>query len=117
MSTWAGNLIKQARLDRGLSQRELARRAATSQATISAYEKGDKSPSLDTLARIVRAAGLDLRISLAPYDDHDDWVAAYEASLSKTHRGRRRKQDLSAINRARKQRGLAPVTDDDLVGA
>lgn len=83
MSTWAGNLIKLARHDSGLSQRALARRAGTSQATVSAYEAGRKSPSLDTLARIIRAAGLDLRIRLEPYDDHDDVMAAYEASLPK----------------------------------
>lgn len=82
MSTWAGNLIKQARYRSGLSQRELARRAGTSQATLSAYESGRKSPSLDTLARIIRAAGQDLRIKVVPYDDHDDVMAAYEASLS-----------------------------------
>jgi len=82
MSSWAGNLIRLARHDSGLSQRELARRAGTSQATLSAYEAGRKSPSLDTLARIVRAAGQDLRVRLERLDDHDEWVAAYEASLS-----------------------------------
>lgn len=81
MSSWAGNLIKIARLEAGLSQRELAARAGTSQATLSAYEAGRKSPGLDTLERIVRGAGFDLRITLEPHDDHDEWVAAYEASL------------------------------------
>lgn len=81
MSMWAGNLIKLARSDAGLSQRELARRAATSQAAIAAYESGKRSPTLDTLARIVRAAGQDLRIQVVPYDDHDDAMSAYETSL------------------------------------
>ncbi len=81
MSTWAGNLIKIARRTATLSQRELANRARTSQATLSAYESGKKSPTLDTLTRIVRAAGFDLRIILEPHDDHDEWVARYEASL------------------------------------
>jgi transcriptional regulator with XRE-family HTH domain len=81
MSTWAGNLIKIARSGAGLSQRELARRAQTSQATLSAYESGRKSPTLDTLERVVRAAGLDLRITLEPRDGHDEWVAAYERSI------------------------------------
>ena len=81
MSTWAGNLIKIARSEAGLSQRDLAKRAGTSQATLSAYEAGRKSPTLDTLARVVRAAGADLRITLAPLDHHDEWLAAYEASL------------------------------------
>lgn len=65
-----------------MSQRELANRAGTSQGTLSAYESGKKSPTLETLARIVRAAGSDLRITVVPYDDHDDWVAEYEANLT-----------------------------------
>lgn len=81
MSTWAGNLIKIARAEAGLSQRELAKRAGTSQATLSAYEAGRKSPTLETLARVIRAAGMDLRITLAPLDPHDEWLAAYEAAL------------------------------------
>lgn len=81
MSTWAGNLIKIARHDGGLSQRELAKRAVTSQAAIVAYESGRRSPTLETLTRIVRASGQDLRIQVVAYDDHDDAMAAYEASL------------------------------------
>lgn len=81
MSTWAGNLIRLARHDSGLSQRELARLARTSQAAIVAYEAGRRSPTLDTLARIVRAAGRDLRIRLEAADDHDEWLARYEADL------------------------------------
>ncbi|HEX2294950.1 MAG TPA: helix-turn-helix transcriptional regulator [Actinomycetota bacterium] len=81
MSTWAGDLIRIARYEAGLSQRELARRATTSQSTLSAYESGKKSPTLETLERILRAAGLTPRILLEPYDDHDDWIARYEATL------------------------------------
>ena len=115
MSTWAGNLIKLARHDAGLSQRELARRAGTSQATLSAYEAGRKSPSLETLARIVRAAGQDLRIQVVAYDDHDDVMAAYEASLPERTRSARRRRALQVINAARRQRGLAPVESTELV--
>lgn len=92
MGSWAGNLIKLARLKSGLSQQELARRAATSQSTIAAYEAGRKQPTVPTLERIIKAAGLDLRIGLAPYDDHDDWVKRYEAALPKRVRQRARKQ-------------------------
>ncbi len=115
MSTWAGNLIKLARHDAGLSQRELARRAGTSQATLSAYEVGRKSPSFDTLVRIIRATGQDLRVQLAPLDDHDQWVRSYEAGLPKKTRAARRKRDLELINRARRERGLKPVAARDIV--
>ncbi len=115
MSSWAGNLIKLARHDAGLSQRELARRAETSQATLSAYETGRKSPSLDTLARIVRAAGQDLRIQVVAYDDHDDWMGAYEAGLPERVRAAARERELELINRARRQSGLEPVEAEALV--
>ena len=88
MSSWAGNLIKIARMQAGLSQRELASRAGTSQATVSAYESGRKSPTLDTLSRLVRAAGLDLRIQVVQADPHDAWLEAYEATLSPEEQAR-----------------------------
>lgn len=116
MSNWAGNLISVARRDAGLSQRELARRAGTSQATLCAYESGKKSPGLDTLARIVRAAGQDLRIQVVAYDDHDDVMAAYEDSLPERTRMARNKRRLNRINRARRSQGLTPVGEDDLAG-
>lgn len=81
MTTWAGSLIRLARVTAGLSQRELAQRAGTSQPTIAAYEGGRKEPSLSTLARILRAAGLDLRTRLVPLDDHDEWLRRYESGL------------------------------------
>ena len=104
MSTWPGNLIKLARWDSGLSQRELARRAGTSQAAIVAYESGKRSPTVETLARIIRASGRDLRIQVVPYDDHDDAVSAYEASLSAETRDalHRERAHLRAQARAEK---------------
>ncbi|MCA1707226.1 MAG: helix-turn-helix domain-containing protein, partial [Actinobacteria bacterium] len=117
MSSWAGNLIKLARKDAGLSQRELAKRAGTSQATIAAYEGGRKQPTLATLARVVRAADRDLRIIVTERDNHDEAMHSYEESLPPATVQRRRRRDLRMINRARKERGLPPVTEDDLVRA
>lgn len=104
MSTWAANLITLARRQRGLSQRQLAAKAATSQAAIAAYESGRRSPSLETLARIVRAAGLDLRIRLEPLDDHDDWLARYEASLPAAVVRAWRERDRELLRSARRPR-------------
>lgn len=53
-------IILDARRGSGLSQRELATRAGTSQATLSAYERGVKSPSLRVTQRILEAAGYQL---------------------------------------------------------
>lgn len=50
----------------GLSQRALANRAGTSQATVSAYESGRKQPSVAVLERLLRSAGAELRVVDAP---------------------------------------------------
>jgi transcriptional regulator with XRE-family HTH domain len=56
------DILKDAREGAGLSQRELAQRAGTSQAMVARIERGHQSPSLATLERLVRACGLDLRV-------------------------------------------------------
>ncbi len=58
----AASAIRGARKAAGLSQAELARRAATSQATLSAYENGRKQPSVATLSRVLEAAGARLAV-------------------------------------------------------
>lgn len=55
-------LLTRARHAAGISQDELARRARTSRPTLSAYERGRKSPTLETAARLLAAAGFELRI-------------------------------------------------------
>ncbi len=56
----AATVLKSARQRSGLTLRALARRAGTSHSTLAAYEAGRVSPSVDTLDRIVGAAGLAL---------------------------------------------------------
>jgi transcriptional regulator with XRE-family HTH domain len=55
-----GDLIGLARNEAGLTQEELARRAGTSRSTLSAYERGRKSPTIATFARLLAEAGFDL---------------------------------------------------------
>lgn len=62
----AANLLREARVRAGLSQRELAGRARTSQSVIGRIEAGLTSPSWDTLAHLVAAAGFELRGTLEP---------------------------------------------------
>jgi uncharacterized protein len=59
-----GRVLKDARRRAGLTQIELARRAAVTQSVISAYESGSRQPSLLTLQRLVAATGLQLTVSL-----------------------------------------------------
>jgi transcriptional regulator with XRE-family HTH domain len=61
-----GNLIRQARNQAGLSQRVLARRARTAQSVVARIELGTTSPSMDTIARLLRAAGFELATELRP---------------------------------------------------
>jgi transcriptional regulator with XRE-family HTH domain len=62
----AGGVVRTARERAGLSLRQLGRLAGTSHSTLSAYEAGDKAPSVATLIRIVRAAGFALDLELSP---------------------------------------------------
>jgi transcriptional regulator with XRE-family HTH domain len=55
-------ILVEAREASGLSQETLARRAHTSRSTLSAYEHGRKSPSLDVAARLVSAAGFEIAL-------------------------------------------------------
>ena len=59
----------------GFTQAELAARAHTSQAAISAYESGRKEPSLATLDRILSAVGARLAVEPAEPTPADDRLA------------------------------------------
>lgn len=54
--------IREARRRAGLTQAKLAARAGTSQATLSAYERGSKTPSVGTYARLLAACGSRLTV-------------------------------------------------------
>ena len=55
-------LLEVARRASGLTQADLAAKSGTSQATVSAYERGLKSPTLKVAGRILEAAGYDLNL-------------------------------------------------------
>ncbi|MEV1166972.1 helix-turn-helix domain-containing protein [Nonomuraea sp. NPDC049784] len=62
---WAkrgGLLFKQARDAASMNQRALASVSGTSRTTLSAYEHGRKSPTLETAGRILDAAGFQLAL-------------------------------------------------------
>jgi transcriptional regulator with XRE-family HTH domain len=62
----SATLIRDARERAGFSLRELAARASTSHSTLAAYEQGRKTPTVNTLDRIVRAAGFAIDVTLSP---------------------------------------------------
>jgi transcriptional regulator with XRE-family HTH domain len=62
----AAVMIRAARLRAGLTLRELGERAQTSHSTLSAYESGRTTPNVDTLDRVLRAAGFAADVTLHP---------------------------------------------------
>ena len=71
----AARLLRSARLQSGLTLRQLAAVAHTSHSTLAAYETGAKCPTVETLNRIVEAAGFRVEVRLgrpAEQFDHDE---------------------------------------------
>jgi transcriptional regulator with XRE-family HTH domain len=79
-------LIVEARTKAGLTQRELARRAGTSQPAIARLERGQTSPTLAVLERVAGAAGFDLRLELVPKAPvlGDPIIEAYKRDVDRT---------------------------------
>ena len=61
-----GEVLRAARQRHGLGQRDLARLAGTSQAQISRIERGETSPSVQTLARVLAVMGERLNLDSEP---------------------------------------------------
>jgi transcriptional regulator with XRE-family HTH domain len=68
----AAMLIKNARQQHGISQRSLALRAGTDQAAISRIERGEVSPSVETVERLLAVLGEGLRLESEPFEHHHD---------------------------------------------
>lgn len=58
--------LRAARVDAGLTQAEVARRAGTSQPAVAAYESGRRTPTLPTLARLLSACEHELLVEARP---------------------------------------------------
>jgi len=61
-----GKMIRDARKEQGLSQKDLAKKLGISQQIISRVEKGRENISLATLTNITRALGVKAEISFSP---------------------------------------------------
>jgi transcriptional regulator with XRE-family HTH domain len=81
-----GLIIKEGRLRAGLSQRQLADRLGTKQSVVARWETGAAAPSFDTVLRAVRACGLDLLVSLVPYDGSDYSLLDLQLAMSPEQR-------------------------------
>jgi transcriptional regulator with XRE-family HTH domain len=79
----SGELIRDARRRHGLSQRRLALRSGASQAWISRLERGEVSPSVDSLERLLLVMGESLRLEAVRTAGDDD-----DSTWRERHRGR-----------------------------
>ena len=86
---FAGTMLKLARRDKHLTQRELAALAGVPHTTIAKIESGARQPSWPTLCRILAAVDLQMRVQLVAYDNHDDILDATEARLTEQQRDAR----------------------------
>ncbi|MEZ0089735.1 helix-turn-helix domain-containing protein [Streptacidiphilus sp. EB129] len=59
-------LVRSWRLERGLSQAQLAEQAGTAQAVISRIELGKLNPTVPVLERLANAMDLDVVLAFAP---------------------------------------------------
>lgn len=75
-ATRVGELLRRAREDIGYTQSELAARAGTSQAALSAIEGGSRIPGVELTDRLLRAALLRPSIPLAFYAEELRSLAA-----------------------------------------
>ena len=66
-----GDSVRRARLAAGISQRELAVRARTSQGAISRIENGLEDPSFERFAQIMRVLGYSPTVELRPLAEPD----------------------------------------------
>jgi transcriptional regulator with XRE-family HTH domain len=86
----AGRLLRAARERHHVSQAALAHRAGTSQRHISRIERGDVSPSVDTLARLLAMVGEELRLETIPSPhrySRDDLAHELERSMAERLEG------------------------------
>jgi predicted transcriptional regulator len=83
-----GELVGSLRRRHGLSQRALAVRARTSQAWISRVERGEVSPSVESLERLLRVMGEELVLDTVrmAHDDHDPVHRAGTAAMGMAER-------------------------------
>jgi HTH-type transcriptional regulator / antitoxin HipB len=65
-SSLPGRLLASARQRAGLTQADLAKRLAISQASVAQLERADANPRVATLDRALRAAGFELVITMRP---------------------------------------------------
>ncbi|HVA06284.1 MAG TPA: helix-turn-helix transcriptional regulator [Acidimicrobiales bacterium] len=100
--TISGSLVLSARLKAGLTQQQLAARLGVTQPVVAAYESGRRQPTVPTLMKMLAATGFDLRLSLAPHEDHDETLDALERRRPSEEQERWRDYQRDIVDAARR---------------
>ena len=102
MAGIGNDLVREARKRAGLSQRELADRAGTTQSAIARLETGRSAPTFDRVLALVRLCGLDLNVMVAERDDSDMAQAERLRGLTPEERVRRMERVARQLRELRK---------------
>lgn len=98
----AGALIRSRRLEAGLSQAELARRAGVVQSVVSAYEMDRRDPGLSMLRKLIEATGHDLVLDTRP-------SPSFRTGIPDTPLGRKLRRHRRAVIAEAARRGAHDV--------
>ena len=113
----AATILKTTRLDRGLDQARLARRAGTTQSYISRVERGAISPSPRTLDRLFHAMGRRLSLTTEPLSPGNVSVRDLRSDFRELTPGERLEQamELSSFltEVAASDEGTQPMPSDE----
>jgi transcriptional regulator with XRE-family HTH domain len=100
-----GELLKEARKRHGVSQKQLAMRASTTQSAISRIERDRVSPSVETLRELLYLLGEDLELGAAHRDSGID--ATLNVQSLQFAPGERVRRGLAFADFVRRNRGAA----------
>lgn len=78
--------VNQARRAAGLSQRELSRRTGVPQSAIARIERGQQVPRADTLERLLKACGFEMRLGPVRGDGVDMSLVEHWLGLTPAER-------------------------------
>ena len=103
------SIVREARRRAGLTQSALADRAGVPKSTVGRIESGARAPSVELVQRLVRAAGLEVTVSLSEIDPGTD--SMFERTLRRSPA--ERLADATRVARfvLRGRREVAAATD------
>ncbi|MFT4229083.1 MAG: helix-turn-helix transcriptional regulator [Microbacterium sp.] len=101
MKGMGNDLIREARKRRGLTQRQLAELAGTTQSAIARLESAKTAPSFDDVIRYLRLMDLDLDFMLVERDDSDWSLAQPLVELPPEELWRRHRRTAAQMRRWR----------------